>query len=203
MDCSSFNETGFCKFDICCDKSHTELHLPRCLILYHIYPDPKIFNLFINQENQINISNENFILFDDFYLDIYVRMSQYGKVDNILISGDSSLSLTGNAYILFHEVDHAFIAYKHLLGRCFYAGRKIRVELSQISQLSRLKCPNFEKEGICQIDNCSYIHPIMPSPQIYSKCFPSKTIIHPNKLLPSNLQKNEENIQIQHYYFIQ
>ena len=202
-DCFSSKSIGFCRYRAFCDDAHEETVLPRCLILYHIYPDPKIFNLFLNEEDQINIPPENnAIFFDDFYLDIFTRMSKYGKVDNLLISGDTSFDLTGNAYVLFHEVDTAFIAYSHLVGKCFYAGRKISIELAPISQLSLLKCREMEKKGNCDVQNCPYIHSITPSPAVYSKCFPSTLIIYPNKLSPLKSQDQEE-IQIQHLYFTQ
>lgn len=189
LKCSSYSQFGTCPASKFCTRLHVVDGLYRCLILYHLYPDPYIYNILVPPQFQIRFSPEQSQnLFNSFYLDIFQKMKEYGPIDNLLVCGNHSFNLIGNVYVIYKEVNSAQLSYTHLKDNCYYAGRKIRVELSPISQISSAICAEIKSSGSCQdCDSCLYIHPLRPSPEVFKLCFPSEL-----KSIPLELQKNEQ-----------
>ncbi|OHT04686.1 U2 snrnp auxiliary factor, small subunit [Tritrichomonas foetus] len=137
--CYQFKKTGICQ----CAQGYVFLHsdytFPHVLILHHIYPNPDYFYLLLGEpESQIS-NNLKTSLFDAFYYDLFLECSQFGLIQNIIVSRNVNASIAGTAWIFYDSPDCAITAQKAMNNR-FHAGRKILATLWDSHKLTTILC---------------------------------------------------------------
>lgn len=167
--CLAYERTGVCVKGDHCNKIHRTPEFARCIVLHHIYPDPDLFIKML-PEGTLEISEtKKQNMADALYLDVYLSLRRFGKLDDMLIAGNQTDCQSGNLLALFHDVDSAYAAYMALNNQ-YYAGRKIQITFAPIIRLTMSIC---KEEKDCPMGHmCSFIHPIPISEHIYRECFP-------------------------------
>lgn len=170
--CSLFEKVGACPKGDLCNKSHRCLPLARAIVLHHIFPDPDLFlsmlppgTLFIDADARKRLINA-------FFLDIAQALMHFGQIDDLVIAGNKCDHLSGNVICVFHESDAAHAA-QEALNNQYYAGRRIVVTLAPVQRLSHGFCTEQMTKGRCeQGEQCSFVHPVEPSPHVFEQIFP-------------------------------
>ena len=70
--------------------------------------------------------------FDEFFEDVYNEMSQFGKIEQLNIIGNTGDHMVGNVYVLYDDEEASAKALAALAGR-FYAGKSLVPEMSVVT----------------------------------------------------------------------
>jgi len=190
--CYIYKKTGACLGGImknCCLLHHVQNQINRCIVFHHLYPNPKFFASFFSENDKpiIDPIQEQQGL-DAFFMDIYLEVEVFGKVEDMIISGNISRHLYGNVYVRFVDPASALACMIALQGR-YYAGRKVVASFVPTNKLSSIKCKDNEGSTCIHEDKCHFVHPLKISPHVLMQAFPRSHFMIPDKLrdAPKNI----------------
>ncbi|OHT15081.1 Splicing factor U2AF 26 kDa subunit [Tritrichomonas foetus] len=186
--CYSYEKTGSCPRGEKCHLLHLSAPMSRCLVFYHLYPNPDMFATFLKDEELQLDEDKKFDAFDAFFLDVFLELKLFGNVEDMFVAGNLSSHLQGNVYVRFQEVDAAMAAHKALEGR-YYAGRVIHSAFVPVERLSSAICQDECIHGL----NCSKVHPILASKNIMVQCFPRNIRTTPAVLRGFNMNTSYDS----------
>lgn len=194
--CYNYEKTGTCPKEDFCPLLHLSTPMSRCLVFHHLYPNPEYFASFLDEKDLQLDQDAKLDSFDAFYLDIYLEMKLFGKVEDLVVAGNLSTHLYGNVYVRYTEVDSAVAAHKALEGR-FYAGRIVHSSFMPVEKLSTAIC---KEENCLHGSACTRVHPIIPSKHVTLQMFSRQM-----KAIPTELRKynNDDLIPDSPYEILQ
>ena len=180
--CPIFEKTGCCPHGDFCPLYHMISPLSRCLVFHHLYPNPLFFKSFFYQkENETSLNFDEKELqqsFDAFFMDVFLELSQFGKVDDLFVAGNLCPHLYGNVFVRFDECDDAMAAHIGLENR-YYAGRKVHSSFVPLEILSSSIC---NEHNCIHQSNCNFVHMLVPSKHVQMQCFPRAMTSTPEPL---------------------
>jgi len=95
--------------------------------------------------------------FEDFYEEIFLELSNYGELEDVIVADNIGDHIIGTVYAKYYDEDDAGRAVKSLTGR-YYAGKLIMPEYSPVTNFRDAKCRQFE-EGTCSRGGyCNFMH---------------------------------------------
>lgn len=167
--CTFYQRIGACMHGETCSRMHVHPSISKTILLTNFYPNPlKVISML--PENTLiidpNTLDRNF---DEFYLDIYEELRQYGPIEDFLVAANLCDHLVGNVLVRYSSEEDALIALQDLKSR-FYAGRPIDAQFSPVYNFDEAMCKQFFSNQCQHGDNCNFIHPRFPSDYIMQQC---------------------------------
>lgn len=190
--CPSFEKTGCCSKGDRCNKVHNIPAFARTVIFHHIFPNP---DFFINclPDGVIEMSDEEKQRYiDAFFLDCFLMLRKFGKIEDMIIAGNTLDCLSGNLYVFFAEADVARIVVTAFDGQ-YYAGRKIHVSLCGVPRVTLALCKQSIKGECPKGAECAFIHALEPSFALYSECFNRAGKVFPDPLRKGHIPPVRDN----------
>jgi splicing factor U2AF subunit len=113
-----------------------------------MYQNPKIA-LEIAEGNKVSDEGlkEAITHFEDFYEEVFLELSKFGEVKDLIVCDNLGDHLIGNVYVKFAGEEEADTALKTLSGK-YYSGKQIIGEYSPVTDFRESRCRQFE-EGAC------------------------------------------------------
>jgi hypothetical protein len=131
-----------------------------------MYPNPIATPMYDSEGNAIGYE-AGFLTthFEDFYEDVYLEFSKYGKVQEINICDNIgkylfkklAKHLVGNVYVKFFREEDAAVCVKKCKGR-YYAGRLMFPENSPVTNFRDARCKQFETSECTRGGICNFMH---------------------------------------------
>lgn len=133
--------------------------MSQTLLLYHMYQNPHAAVAFadgmqVPQESLVEAINH----FEDFYEEVFMEMSNFGEIEEMVVADNIGDHMMGNVYIKFAEEEQAEKAMAALKGR-FYEGRIIVTEYSPVTDFREAKCRQYTEGGCDRGGYCNFMHP--------------------------------------------
>ena len=89
--------------------------------------------------------------FETFYEEVFLELSNFGEIEDIVVCDNIGDQLIGNVYAKYFDEDDAERAMRGLNGR-YYAGKLIMPEYSPVTSFKDARCRQYE-EGSCSSIN--------------------------------------------------
>ena len=169
--CPFYQKIGSCMHGEGCSRMHIHPHASRTLLLCNFYPNPLRFLSLLPKGTNLYLDKETIDRnFDDFYLDVFEELRQFGVIEDFVIADNQCEHLAGNVLVKYERLEDAVCAFCNLRGR-YYAGRPIDAQYSPVESFSNALCRQL-KLGKCQHgENCNFIHPKYPSKAVEELCY--------------------------------
>lgn len=157
VNCPFYVKIGACRHGDRCSRQHNKPLYSQTVVLEHMYVNPMSDviatggRLSREQEHEIQ---ERFL---DFYEDVFLEVSEYGEVEDLLVADNLGDHLIGNVYIKYHNEEDAQKALGALNGR-WYAGRRIAAEYSPVTEFREARCRQFDERGCDRGGYCNFMH---------------------------------------------
>ena len=180
--CSFFQKTGACMHGDACSRMHIRPQISNTLLLSNFYQNPLHFSSLLPPGmlhfDQATIDHN----FDEFYLDIYEELREFGPISDLIVAGNLCDHLVGNVLVIYERTEDAVAAFTNLRGR-FYAGRPIDASFSPVTNAHEAICKDFVKGTCSHVEKCNFIHPKYPSKEILDECEQTHSA-HPARYQP-------------------
>ena len=96
--------------------------------------------------------------FEAFYEEVFMEMSKFGEIDEMVVSDNIGDHMIGNVYLKYQDESQAEASMKGMNGR-YYSDRMIMAEYSPVTDFREAKCRQY-KEGTCERGGfCNFMHP--------------------------------------------
>jgi len=100
---------------------------------------------------------ESLTHFEDFYEEVFLELSKFGEIKDLIVCDNLGDHLVGNVYVKFNTEEEAEAAQKSLSGRS-YSNKPIVCEFSPVTDFRESRCRQFE-EGACGRGGfCNFMH---------------------------------------------
>lgn len=103
--------------------------------------------------------------FDLFYEDVFMELSKFGEIEDMVVCDNVGDHLVGNVYCQFRYEESAGNAVTDLNNR-FYAGRPLYAELSPVTDFREACCRQNEISECNRGGFCNFMHLKHPSRQL-------------------------------------
>ncbi|AFN83698.1 U2 small nuclear RNA auxillary factor [Encephalitozoon romaleae SJ-2008] len=170
--CIFYSKTNGCRYGLECTKAHRIPARSKVVVVKNMYLYPK-------NDPDSKLDNEAVqIHLDLFYEDWFSEVSmKYGAVRMLAIASNSSLQLLGNIYIEFED-EKASLRCIEDIGKRYYSGKRIVVELGNCYRISDGVCTDYEK-GLCgKGERCGFIHVAKVTESLMEELFASQELLY-------------------------
>lgn len=151
--CIFYAKTSSCRHGQNCVKYHPKPNYSRTVIIRRLYLYPP--NNPASRLSPLSVQ----IHADLFYEDWFYELSNFGVLNGLVLTLNSSPQLLGNIYAEFVSEKEAEYCVKEFEGRS-YCGQKINLELSNNYRINDCLCTDYLKGNCNKGTNCNYVHPI-------------------------------------------
>ena len=86
--------------------------------------------------------------FEDFYEEVFLELSNYGDIEDLIVCDNVGDHLLGNVYVKYGKEEGAEGCIKGLTGR-YYAGKMIVPEYCPVTDFREARCRQYD-EGECK-----------------------------------------------------
>jgi len=148
INCSFFLRVGACRHGSCCPKKHAFPTFGNTLMIHHYWIPPKKL---YSRERELKKH------YDRFCEDLLEEFLKYGNVMDFQALKNIGDHNIGNTFIKYADEDEAAEALKHINGR-FYAGRKIKVNFSPITDFDNARCRDYQTQSCTRGNFCNFAH---------------------------------------------
>lgn len=95
--------------------------------------------------------------FEDFYEEVFIELSKFGEMEELIVCDNIGDHLIGNVYVKYATEEGAENCIKGLTGR-YYAGKVIIPEYSPVTDFREARCRQYD-EGECKRGGfCNFMH---------------------------------------------
>eukprot|EP00835_Amoeboradix_gromovi_P000772 NODE_29_length_33183_cov_0.333666.p6 type:complete len:337 gc:universal NODE_29_length_33183_cov_0.333666:22642-21632(-) len=170
VNCSFYYKIGACRHGDRCSRKHTRPNFSPTVVLYNIYANPK--------NDALKLKNEQLQQhFDMFYTDMFIEMSKYGYIDELVICDNICDHLIGNVFCKYRFDEDAKKAQQALDNR-YYAARPIYAELSPVVSFRDALCKQHD-DGLCARGKmCNFMHLKRPTLQLLKELKDAQVIMY-------------------------
>jgi splicing factor U2AF subunit len=148
VNCSFYFKIGACRHGDNCTRIHLKPTQSQTMVIPHMYDNPPAaIALSGGTKLPEEMIKETVRHFEDFYEEIFLELSNFGELEDLIVTDNIGDHIIGNVYVKFVDEDDAAKAMKGLTGR-YYAGKLIIPEYSPVTNFRDAKCRQFE-EGTC------------------------------------------------------
>ena len=155
-ECPFFTRFGACRYGENCSRVHTKPGHSRTVILPLLYEHPAAaLALLAGQIVSTAALTQAVRHHEDFYEQVWLHLSQYGKLLDLRTCDNLASYLLGNVYATFESEEAAERAVGGLNGQ-IYSGKVVQCRLCSVSDFSK---------GVCKLQNkcsrkghCSFQH---------------------------------------------
>eukprot|EP00828_Plagiopyla_frontata_P040352 TRINITY_DN544_c0_g2_i4.p1 TRINITY_DN544_c0_g2~~TRINITY_DN544_c0_g2_i4.p1 ORF type:complete len:274 (-),score=24.16 TRINITY_DN544_c0_g2_i4:109-930(-) len=129
VNCSFFFKIGACRHADKCTRTHYRPPISQTLLIPHMYDNPPAALAMaegreIPREAQKEVQKQ----FEEFYEDIFLEMSNFGEIEEIVVCDNIGDHLIGNVYVKFVYDDDAKSCKDGLTGR-YYGGSRLTIHI--------------------------------------------------------------------------
>ena len=100
--------------------------------------------------------------FLDFYEDVYMELSKYGRIEGLHVVDNVGDHMIGHVYVKYFNEEEAADALSELHGR-YYDGTIILAEYSPVTDFREARCRDFDEETCSRAGFCNFLH-VKPVP---------------------------------------
>eukprot|EP00834_Sanchytrium_tribonematis_P003706 NODE_153_length_15389_cov_1.201439.p4 type:complete len:328 gc:universal NODE_153_length_15389_cov_1.201439:1450-467(-) len=154
-NCSFYYKIGACRHGDRCARKHTRPNFSPTVVLYNIYANPKNDQFKLN-EDQLQQH------FDMFYTDMFIELSNYGYIDELIVTDNICDHLVGDVFCKYRFDEDAKKAQLDINNR-FYAARPIFAELSPVVSFRDALCKQHDDNACARGKMCNFMHLKRPS----------------------------------------
>ena len=170
VNCSFYYKIGACRHGDRCSRKHTRPNFSPTVVLFNIYANPK--------KDALSLKDEQLQQhFDMFYTDMFIEMSKYGYIDELVICDNICDHLVGDVFVKYRADEDAKKAQLSLDNR-FYAARPIYAELSPVVSFRDALCKQHD-DGLCARGKmCNFMHLKRPTLQLLKDLKEAQVIMY-------------------------
>ncbi|KAL0208851.1 hypothetical protein P9112_011438 [Eukaryota sp. TZLM1-RC] len=169
VNCPFYAKIGACRHGESCSRMHHKPSFSQTILFSHLYMNPKAKRTDTPKVDP-NLRAQDQRHFDEFYEDIFLEFTKYGKVEAVSVVDNICDHMVGNTFVKFSDEDEAAAALEAVQGR-WYNQRPIVAEFSPVSDFREARCRQNEKDGCNRGGYCNFIHMKSASPQIQDELF--------------------------------
>ncbi|KAJ6230286.1 u2 small nuclear RNA auxiliary factor 1 [Anaeramoeba flamelloides] len=202
-ECRLYQKIGSCRHGERCNRKHHIPNFSKTILLPNLYPNP---SLQLKDRVSSSINRELQTHLETFYEDIFLKLMEYGEIDELMVAENLSSHLVGNTYVRFVSDLGAARAFRALNHR-FYNGALLKPEFSPVVNFSNTRCRQNDRgrEGCFRGHSCNFLHIRDPSQSLLNKLFRIQREYY-DKLYEkrkqfekekrkSNIKENENNLE--------
>lgn len=156
VNCSFYFKIGACRHGETCSRKHIKPTFSPTILMPNLYRNPAHDPF--TQMNPEQLQQH----YDLFYEDLFLELSQFGEIEDIVVCDNVGEHLVGNVYVRFRREEDAMRAMHNLNDR-FYAGRPIYAELSPVTDFNEACCRQFDQNECNRGGFCNFMHAKKPS----------------------------------------
>ncbi|XP_078153088.1 splicing factor U2af small subunit A-like [Carex rostrata] len=157
-DCPMYLTTGVCRRGKHCTQNHNRPTISPTLLFSKMYQRLDKSTPGIDAEGNPIDPNQIQEHFEDFYKDIFKKLSKYGEIRCLHVCDNLAYHMAGNVYVQFCDEKQAKAAFKGLQGMLDNNGRPIRVHYSPVTNFYQATCGLFEKHRCERGFKCDLLH---------------------------------------------
>ncbi|KAG5858552.1 hypothetical protein KMI_14g19350 [Encephalitozoon hellem] len=189
--CIFYSKTNGCRYGLECTKAHRIPSRSKVVVIKNMYLYPR------NDPESVLSKDAVQIHLDLFYEDWFSEMSvKYGAVRMLAIASNISPQLLGNIYIEFEE-ERAALRCMEEIGKRYYCGKRIVVELGNCYRISDGVCTDHEK-GLCaKGERCGFIHVAKATASLVEELLASQRLLYTQIGSMGKNRPDERNITSQ------
>lgn len=148
--CTFFTKIGACRHGEKCSRKHLKPAVLCTILIPNFYVSPST-----DKEGGV----EDF--FDNFYMDVFVRLAEFGEITGMVVCENANYHLNGNVYVRYKNAESAQRAVIEL-NQCWFNGRPVHCELSPVENFSDANCRAYDNKS-CSREYCNFMHTRRPS----------------------------------------
>jgi len=126
--------------------------------MYHLYDNPPAAVAFADG---MEVSRDALALaardFDEFYEEIFVKLTEFGELEDLIVLDNINDHMIGNVYVKFVNEDDAEKSIRALNGK-YYAGRLIFCEYSPVTDFREARCRLYNDSSCDRGGYCNFMH---------------------------------------------
>lgn len=188
MECTFYSRIGACRHGEKCSKKHVKPTRSNTILLANLYPNPKV------DKNEQDLNPKQILeSFENFYKDIFIRLSKIDQVVKIVVCENVNNHLNGNVYCRFKTEEGAKNAV-YELNQEWYAGKPVYCELTSVKNFLDANCRDYDNNS-CTREYCNFMHVIRPSAELQDQLFKSQQkslLLRRINLIKSQLDQPQE-----------
>lgn len=181
-NCKFYYKTGACRFGKKCSRFHVEKPDSPTILIQNFFQDARLAIPMLNERNNdsgLEYDEVDVILeYEKFYDDVIGEFRAAGTVVMFKTCQNYVPHLRGNVYVQYSKHEEAMKAISMFNGR-FYAGRRLNVELSPVTNWRSSICGLFDKRLCPRGKACNFLHVFRNPGNAYS--VPNRTDFDPER----------------------
>ena len=171
VNCSFYYKIGACRHGDRCTRKHIRPNFSPTVVLFNIYANPA-------KSGDLNIKEDHLQQhFDMFYTDMFIELSKYGYIDELVICDNICDHLVGNVFCKYRLDEDAKKAQVELDDR-FYAARPIYSELSPVVSFRDALCKQHDDGNCARGTMCNFMHLKRPTLQLLKDLKEAQVIMY-------------------------
>lgn len=147
-NCSFFLRVGACRHGDNCPKKHNWPTFSNTLLFEHIWIPSK--SVIANKKKQAKH-------YENFLEDILQECQKWGDIIETCSIANTGDHMIGNTFVKFGDEEQAQECLEGTKGR-YYAGRKVKVRYSPITDFDRARCRDYVQQGCKRGNFCNFGH---------------------------------------------
>ncbi|KAM3141538.1 hypothetical protein pb186bvf_006402 [Paramecium bursaria] len=201
VNCSFYIKIGACRYENKCQRIHSIPPISQTILFKHMYQNSAM-EVAIATGNPVSQQGieEALEKFENFYEDVFIKLAEFGEIEDLIVCENIGDHLVGNVYVKFTSEDFAETCFNQLQNLS-YENRPLQMEYSPVLDFSSAKCKQYI-EGTCQRGGaCNYLHLKKISTKFKKSLFKQMYEEHPE--YREIKKKSESKRQVQSQFHIQ
>eukprot|EP00933_Yihiella_yeosuensis_P074743 TRINITY_DN8377_c0_g5_i1.p1 TRINITY_DN8377_c0_g5~~TRINITY_DN8377_c0_g5_i1.p1 ORF type:complete len:256 (-),score=60.55 TRINITY_DN8377_c0_g5_i1:189-956(-) len=158
VNCPFYTKIGACRNGDRCNRAHVRPEKANALLIPHLYPCiPEAMSVAGDEDWDDETYARQQEHLENFYEEIWMELSKYGEVEDVVVVDNVSEHMLGNVYIKYVQDEHAAEALKHLSNR-FYGSRLIQAEYTPVTDFREARCRAFHETRCSRGGLCNFMH---------------------------------------------
>jgi len=158
VNCPFYFKIGACRHGDKCTRLHNKPPVSQTLVIQHMYDNPPTSIAIAGgtkvPEDSLKECQRHF---EDFYEEVFIELSKFGEMEELIVCDNIGDHLIGNVYVKYATEEGAENCIKGLTGR-YYAGKVIIPEYSPVTDFREARCRQYD-EGECKRGGfCNFMH---------------------------------------------
>lgn len=158
INCPFYFKIGACRHGDKCTRVHNKPTSSDTIIIKNMYdntlPEIAIAEGKKVSEEDLKEATKNF---ESFYEEVFLKLTEFGKVEDMNVCDNLGDHLIGNVIAKFSREEEAQTALESLANK-FYKNRPISVEYSPVADFRESICKQNEKSACDRGGNCNFLH---------------------------------------------
>jgi splicing factor U2AF subunit len=168
VNCPFYFKIGACRHGDRCSRLHMRPTLSQTILMTNMYENPEYAAATGAGPSLTKAQCQDH--FEDFYEDVFLECSRFGRVESVNICENVADHLVGNVYVKFRDEDSALAA-KNALNHRYYAKRVIKCEFSPVTDFRESACRQYDERACNRAGYCNFMHLRKVSPQMRRDLF--------------------------------